>query len=96
MHCRSVSINYTFQRIPDRRGEDMDHYRIELEGILDKRWINWYQSMIINHLETGVTVVSGPIQDQSALHGILNRIRDMNLTILKVERTETIESKGDT
>jgi len=66
----------------------MDHYEIVVRGHLDEHWIKSYGGMNVEHRPTGETVLSGPIQDQSDLHGILNRIRDMNLTLINVEKKE--------
>jgi hypothetical protein len=64
----------------------MDHYEIVVKGHLDERWADWYGGMNVKHLPTGETILSGPVKDQSALHGILSRIRDMNLILLNVKR----------
>ena len=59
-------------------------YRITLEGHLDASWSKWFDDLDITHDADGNTVLTGPVCDQSALHGILARIRDMNLTLLAV------------
>ena len=66
----------------------MNHYEIVVAGHVDERWISSYGAMNVEHRSTGETVLSGPIEDQAALHGILNRIRDMNLTLINVKRKE--------
>ena len=66
-------------------------YRITLEGYLDASWSGWFGDLDITHDEDGNTVLTGPIRDQSALHGILARVRDMNLTLLAVAQIK--ESK---
>ena len=66
----------------------MVHYEIVVKGHMDGNWIRSYGRMKVEHRSSGQTVLSGPVQDQSALHGILNRIRDMNLTLVNVERKE--------
>lgn len=62
-------------------------YRIRLEGCLDPEWSDWFEQMAI-FTEGGETILTGPITDQAALHGLLIRIRDLNLTLLSVERLE--------
>ena len=62
-------------------------YRIKLKGCLDPKWSEWFGQMTIS-TEGGVTVLKGPLADQAALHGLLARIRDLNLTLLSVERIE--------
>lgn len=60
-------------------------YRIRLKGHLDNRWSDWFESMAISS-RGGETILAGPVADQAALHGLLNRIRDLNLTLLSLER----------
>jgi hypothetical protein len=65
-------------------------YRIKLKGRLDPKWSDWFEQMAIS-TEGGVTVLKGPVADQAALHGLLIRIRDLNLTLLSVERIESVK-----
>ena len=60
-------------------------YRIKLNGHLDNKWSDWFEKMVISH-EGGETILTGPVVDQAALHGLLIRIRDLNLTLLSIER----------
>jgi hypothetical protein len=56
---------------------------IEIEGHVDKKWAEWFEEMeIIYHKD--ITVLTGSLPDQSALHGLLNKIRDLNLTLISV------------
>lgn len=61
-------------------------YHIRLEGGLDSRWSEWLDGMQITPLETGDTLLSGALADQAALHGLLAKIRDMNLKLISVNR----------
>ena len=63
------------------------HYRIKLKGHLDHKWSNWFEQMTICS-KGGETILTGLLSDQAALHGLLIRIRDLNLTLLQVERIE--------
>lgn len=60
-------------------------YQIRIEGYLDERWLRWFEGFDISQLPEGETVISGEM-DQAALHGILNRIRDLNLELISVQR----------
>lgn len=60
-------------------------YRIKLKGHLDPNWSEWFEQMVIS-IEGGETIMTGSVADQAALHGLLIRIRDLNLTLLSVER----------
>lgn len=61
-------------------------YHIRLEGHLDPRWSEWLDGMAITHLASGETLLSGTLADQTALHGLLAKIRDMNLKLIFVIR----------
>ena len=61
------------------------HYRIRLKGCLDDTWSDWFAKMAISS-KGAETTLTGPVADQAALHGLLIRIRDLNLTLLSVER----------
>jgi hypothetical protein len=63
-------------------------YEIRIEGQLDPSWSEWLNGMTITPRETGETLLYGPVVDQAALHGLLNRIRDMNLKLISVEKKE--------
>lgn len=65
-----------------------DIYRIQVQGRLDARWSEWFGGLAINVQEDGVTALVGPVADQSALFGVLMRIRDLGLALLSVERVD--------
>lgn len=68
-------------------------YQIKVRGRLGEQWSNWFGGMRIAHETDGdglpVTVISGAIADQPTLHGILWRLRDLNLKLISVARIET-------
>ena len=59
-------------------------YEIRVEGQLDPCWSEWLEGMHITQLEDGHTLLCGPVADQAALHGLLARIRDLNLKLVFV------------
>ena len=59
-------------------------YEIRIRGRLDKDWVEWFDNMTLTHTSEGQTILTGPIPDQAALHGTLNRIRDLNLGLISV------------
>ncbi len=61
-------------------------YTIRIKGHLDARWSAWFAGLAVTHTEDGDTILHGPVADQSALHGLLARVRDLNLTLEAVTR----------
>ena len=57
--------------------------RIEIEGVLGEQWGEWFESMALSY-EGANTILSGTCKDQAAFHGILNLIRDLNLTLISL------------
>jgi hypothetical protein len=68
----------------DRRQGDW--YEIRVEGALDARWTEWFGGLAIDVEGDDVTVMSGLVVDQAALHGLLTRVRDLGLVLLSVNR----------
>lgn len=66
-------------------------YEIRLESVLDDRWSEWFDGLQIEN-QGGETILSGTITDQSALHGILDRVRDLGLSVISVRRIPPKES----
>lgn len=59
-------------------------YQIRVRGYLDPEWSGWFDGLAITHEADGDTVLSGPVADQAALHGLLARIRDLGLLLVSV------------
>ncbi len=62
----------------------MTVYEIRVKGHLDRHWSDWFDGLKITNLENGEAVLSGEIVDQAALHGVLNKVRDLNLALVAV------------
>ena len=59
------------------------HYEIRIEGVLDERWTSWFEGLQVQS-EGKQTVISGPLSDQPALHGVLVKVRDLGLCLISV------------
>jgi hypothetical protein len=61
-----------------------EYYEIKVRGHLDPRWSEWFAGLKLTHVDESETLLAGPLPDQAALYGLLERIRDLNLTLLSV------------
>ena len=61
-----------------------EYYEIKIKGHLDPRWSDWFGNLNLTHLEGDETLLSGFLPDQAALHGMLERVRDLNLKLVSV------------
>jgi len=61
-------------------------YQIVVKGHLDSEWSNWFDGLTITLMSSGETILTGPLADQTALHGLLIKIRDLGLPLLSLAR----------
>ena len=61
-------------------------YRIRIRGHLDASWTGWFDELALTQQDDGTTELVGPLSDQSALYGLLARLRDLGATLLMVEQ----------
>ena len=66
----------------DRR--EAGRYEIRIQGHLDTRWAGWFDGLSLTHDSDGTTVIRGPVVDQAALHGLLQKVRDIGLPLVAV------------
>jgi hypothetical protein len=76
----------TDRRTPTPNHPELERYEIRLTGRLDAHWAAWFDGLTVSPEPAGTTVISGPIADQAALHGVLQRVRDLGLPLVSVIR----------
>jgi hypothetical protein len=69
-------------------GSEAGRYEIRLKGRLDARWTAWFDGLTVFYENDGTTVICGQIVDQAALHGLLQRVRDLGLPLLSVRKVD--------
>ena len=63
-------------------------YEIRLKGHLDSRWAAWFDGLSLTHESDGSTIIHGPVADQAALHGLLQKVRDTGLPLVSVTQVQ--------
>ena len=74
-------------------------YEIRIKGHLDTRWADWFEGLSFTHESDGTTILSGPVVDQAALHGLLRKVRDLGLPLvgvssIKPSSADTSDAEG--
>ena len=69
-------------------------YEIRLKGHLDAKWADWFDGLTITRLDNGETLLSGPVVDQAALHGVLRKVRDLGLPLVSVNQIDPKQANG--
>ena len=87
-HCLSVTNDDGITRSPSGAA-DADHahipqYEIRVKGHLGHRWAAWFDGLSLTALDDGTTVISGPVVDQAALHGLLHKLRDVGIPLVSL------------
>ncbi len=70
------------------RSQESAQYEIRLQGHLDPCWAAWFDGLRLTNHADGTTVLRGPVVDQSALHGLLQRVRDVGLPLVSVTQVD--------
>jgi len=69
-------------------GDDAGRYEIRIKGHLDSRWSAWFDGMHLTTASDGTTTIRGPVVDQAALHGLLQKLRDIGVLLISVARLD--------
>ena len=67
-------------------------YQIRLKGHLGREWADWFGGMAVDLTEEGDTILTGPVADQAALHGLLRKVRDIGITLVSVNEIQHHQS----
>ena len=81
------------QPLRSTRGEPAV-YQIKVKGQLSGDWRAWFDGMTVTQDATGATLITGPVADQAALHGLLRKVRDLGLTLLALSASEPGDLDG--
>jgi hypothetical protein len=67
-------------------------YEIRIKGHLEKRWAAWFEDLTITLEDNGETLITGPVIDQAALHGLLKKVRDLGMPLISVNQVQIQET----
>jgi hypothetical protein len=69
--------------------EQLSFYQIRIKGHLDRQWTDWFGGLVITLDGEGNTLLTGPVVDQSALYGLVKKIRDLGMPLISVNPVES-------
>jgi hypothetical protein len=78
----------------DKKRNHPPCYEIRLRGHLDSQWADWFEGLTITLEEDGTTLLTGPVIDQAALHGLLKKVRDLGMPLVSVSPVEPGQTDG--
>ena len=71
------------------------HYQITVKEYLEDSWSTWFDGLTITHAADGATTLAEPVRDQSALYGLIDKARDLGLTLVSVGRSDLPDLSGE-
>ena len=71
-------------------------YQIKLKGHLGCEWTDWFEGLTITLEENGDTLLTGPVADQSALYGLLRKVRDLGMSLISVNHVKVARNNFST
>jgi hypothetical protein len=90
-HNRCILISNEFERNPPP-GQPVI-YQIRIHGHLSREWTDWIDGMTITLDDNGDTLLTGPVVDQAALHGLLKMVRDLGIPLLSLVQIQNQENQ---
>ena len=79
----------TYECMEKKTSMPQEFYQITVKGHLDNRWADWFEGLTITLEDNGETLLTGPVVDQAALHGLLRKVRDLGMPLLSVTRVRS-------
>ena len=73
----------------EKKEYQRNKYIIRIQNNLDSHWEHWFEGMIITHTEEGCTILTGEMVDQSALVGLVEKIHNLNLSLISVQKVDS-------
>ncbi len=67
-------------------------YQIRLRGHLGAEWTDWFEDLTVTLEEDGDTLLTGPVVDQAALHGLLKKVRDLGMSLVSINQVQCNET----
>jgi hypothetical protein len=67
-------------------------YQIRIKGHLGREWTDWFDGLTITLEDNGDTLLTGPVADQAALHGLLKKVRDLGMSLVSVSQVQSDET----
>jgi hypothetical protein len=83
----------TYACMEKKTSMPQEFYQITVKGHLDNRWADWFEGVTITLEDNGETLLTGPVVDQAALHGLLRKVRDLGLPLVSVIHVEPEQAK---
>jgi len=79
---------------PEHDADQPMVYQIRIKGHLSHQWADWFEGLTITLEDNGNTLLTGPVIDQAALHGLLKKVRDLGMPLILVNRVKPDRGDG--
>ena len=85
-------IEHVTPGVPAAGHDPILHYEIRVRGRLAPHWSTWFDGMHVTSRADGITVITGPVADQSALHGVIQKLRDVGIPLISLTQVPPPQS----